>query len=416
MKFIADFHIHSRFSRATSSSLNIKTLEIGAREKGIQLLGTGDFTHPQWFAELKRDLREAESGFFTNKNSPFSAEKQPRFILTSEISCIYKKNDQVRKIHALVIAPSFEIAEKINAALAKIGNIKSDGRPILGIDVKELLKIIIDISSECLFVPAHCMTPWFSIFGSKSGFDSVQECFEEYSNHIYALETGLSADPAMLWRLPDGRRLTLISNSDAHSAEKIGREANVFNCDFDYNGVMSAIKENNPEKFLYTIEFYPQEGKYYNDGHSNCKINFSPDESKKNKNECPVCGQSLIIGVLNRIETLADKPAGFIPEKAVPFKNIIPLKEIIAHVLGQGTISKAVSREYQNLIKAHDNEFNILLDADTNEIARTSSPEIAQGIEKARKGEVELIPGYDGIFGRIKIFVEPKKNKQQKIL
>jgi len=412
MKFSADFHIHSRFSRATSHSLNLSILDRGARQKGLDLIGTGDFTHPQWFGEISRQLEEFQNGIYRLKGE----EHSTCFFLTSEISCIYKKAGKVRKIHILVTAPSLTVAEKLNREIAKIGNIQADGRPMLGIDAKELLKIILDVSPECLYIPAHCLTPWFSIFGSKSGFDSVEECFDEYSKYIYALETGLSADPNMIWRIPDGRRLTLISNSDAHSEEKLGREANFFDCEMDYKEICRIINEKDNKKFLFTAEFYPQEGKYFHYGHSTCGINFSPAKSKQHNNICPVCGSPLVIGVLNRVEQLADQPDGFIPENAIPCRHIVPLKEIIAGILGQTVVTQAVQKIHNQLIKAFGNEFNALLNADFFDIQRETSPEIADGIARARKGDIQWIEGHDGLFGKIVNFASRPKQTQQKII
>ncbi|MDD3170476.1 MAG: endonuclease Q family protein, partial [Candidatus Pacebacteria bacterium] len=268
MKFIADFHLHSKYSRATSKDFDLDKISKWAEIKGIKVIGTGDFTHPLWFNELKEKLEPAAPGLFKLKKDDPSVF----FILTSEISCIYTKKNKVRKIHVVIFAPSLEVVEEINKRLGAVGNLKSDGRPILGLDAKELLRIIIDVSPDCLFVPAHCLTPWFSIFGSKSGFDSVEECFEELTPHIYALESGLSADPDMIRMIPDGRRLCIISNSDAHSPEKIGREANVFDTDIDYYSIIDSIKTKDPKRFLYTVEFYPEEGKYHYDGHRACKV------------------------------------------------------------------------------------------------------------------------------------------------
>jgi len=400
MKFIADLHIHSKYSRATSKELSFENLNKFAKMKGIQVVGTGDFTHPDWVKEIEK-LEPAESGLFKFNDT--------RFLLSSEISCIYKKNDKVRKIHVVILAPSLETVKKINARLDKDFNIKSDGRPILGLDVKELLKIVLDIDENCMMIPAHILTPWFAIFGSKSGFDSVEECFEDYSKHIYALETGLSADPKMIWRIPDGRRLTLISNSDAHSASKLGREANVFDTELSYSGIVNSIK--NRKGFLYTIEFYPEEGKYHYDGHRSCDISLNPSESKKYNNICPVCGKPLTLGVVHRVEALADKPQGFIPDNAIPFKSIIPLKAIIAEAYNCGVNTKKVDETYNKLIN-HDNEFNLLLETGFNNLINIVDKNIAQGIIRARNGEVNIEPGYDGVFGKIKLFSEQeKKNK-----
>ncbi|MCX6738410.1 MAG: endonuclease Q family protein, partial [Candidatus Parcubacteria bacterium] len=309
MEFIADLHIHSKYSRATSPEADLDHIYESAKIKGIQVVGTGDFTHPKWIQEIEQKLEPAEQGLFKMKKS----QDEIRFLLSSEISCIYKYKDKVRKVHNIILAPSLEAVKKINETLSKIGNIHSDGRPIIGLNSKELLKIALEADENCLFVPAHCMTPWFAIFGSKSGFDSIEECFDEYSKYIFALETGLSADPANIWLIPDGRRVALISNSDAHSPSKLGREANVFNTELSYSGIVEAIKSKDNKKFLYTIEFFPQEGRYYYDGHRACDISLSPAESKRYNNICPVCGKPLTLGVMNRIVKLSDKEEGFIP-------------------------------------------------------------------------------------------------------
>jgi uncharacterized protein (TIGR00375 family) len=412
MKFVADFHIHSKYSRATSPSTDLENLDKWAKIKGVNVLGTGDFTHPLWFKELKQKLRPAEPGLFVLKTHPSRLPKEGellRFLLSCEISCIYKKNNKVRKVHIIVLAPSFEVVEKINEELSKIGNLKSDGRPILGLDAKDLLKIILNISKDCLAIPAHIWTPWFSIFGSKSGFNSLEECFEELTPYIYAVETGLCSSPTMNWQIPELDNITLLSNSDAHSPQKIGREANVFDTEFSYKGIIDAIKNHTlpkkigQAKLLYTIEFFPEEGKYYNDGHRNCKVNFSPKESKKNNALCPVCKKPLVIGVLSRIEELAKRKFGSKPKSAAPFKTIIPLKEIITDIQKKSVISKDVEKIYNNLILKLGNEFNILLNATEKNITKHSSLKIANGILRARQGRVKIKPGYDGVYGKIKI-------------
>lgn len=412
MKFIADFHIHSKYSRATSAQTDLQNISKWAEIKGVKVIATGDFTHPQWIKDIKEELRPAESGLFRYR------ESETRFLLTTEISCIYSKNNKTRKIHLIVLSPSIEVAERINEELSKIGNLKSDGRPILGLDAKELVKIVLDISSDCMVIPAHCMTPWFGLFGSKSGFDTLEECFEEMSSSIYAIETGLSADPSMLWRMPELRKISIISNSDAHSPEKIGREANVFDVDLDYYSIINAIKAKDPKMFLETIEFYPQEGKYYGDGHRSCNIYMNPKDSLRYNEICPVCGKSLTVGVMNRIEKLADKPEGFIPQGAIPFRSIVPLKEIIGEALGVGPGTKGVDNEYQKLIKAFKSEFNILLDIPLEDLKRVVFSGIAEGIEKVRRGEVNISPGFDGEYGKVKIFseVEKRESIRQKTL
>jgi DNA helicase-2/ATP-dependent DNA helicase PcrA len=419
MKFIADFHLHSKYSRATSSQMNLEDMAQWAKIKGIKVLGTGDFTHPEWFQNIKEKLEPAEPGLFKFKTPPKTVlSNETRFVLTSEISCIYSKKGRVRKIHVIIFSPSFEIVEKINTQLGWIGNLKADGRPILGLDSKELAKIVLNISEDCLIVPAHAMTPWFGIFGSKSGFDSIEECFEGYTKYIYALETGLSADPLMLWRIPDGRRLVLISNSDAHSPAKLGREANVFDSELNYFSIIEAIKSKNPQKFLYTIEFFPQEGKYHYDGHRQCGISLSPLESKKYNNICPRCGRPLTIGVLNRIEKLADKPEGFKPEEVIPFKSLVPLEEIIAESLGQTTGTKQVESQYKNLIEKFGSEFKVLIDIGKSDLESATLSEIAEGIIRVREGKVNVEPGYDGVFGKVRIFSkgEQKDLSKQKTL
>jgi len=410
MKFIADFHIHSKYSRATSPSMDLDNLDRWAEVKGIKVLGTGDFTHPGWFKTLKEKLEPAEPGLFKLHDSSFT-----RFILTSEISCIYSKNKKVRKVHIIVLAPSFEVVEKINAKLSEIGNLKADGRPILGLDAKELAKIVLDADKNCLVVPAHAWTPWFAIFGSKSGFDSIEECFEDYSKYIYAIETGLSSDPKMNWRLSQLDKIALISNSDAHSPRKIGREANVFDTELSYDAIYDAIKTKDKNKFLYTVEFFPEEGKYHYDGHRLCDLSLSPQESKKYNNICPRCGKPLVIGVLNRIEELADRPVEFVPENAIPFKSLIPLEEIIAESMGVSTASKKVVEVYNSLITNLGNEFKILLELDKKEIESKSSARLAEGIIKMREGKVFIDPGYDGVYGKIKIFDKEGPDKKKLI-
>ena len=411
MRLIADFHIHSKYSRAVSRDMNLENLDVWAGKKGIQVMGTGDFTHPQWFDELKTKLEPAEPGLYRLKGAP-AGGSPTRFILTVEISSIYSKNGKVRRIHNIIFAPSLETAGKINATLSLIGNLKSDGRPILGLDSKKLLGIILGIDPKCVLIPAHAWTPWFSIFGSMSGFDSIEECFEELSPHIFAVETGLSSDPAMNWRLSKLDKISLISNSDSHSPQKIGREANIFDCEFSYDGLIGAIKSRDPEKFLFTVEFFPEEGKYHYDGHRLCGISFSPSETKKHNGICPKCKKPLTIGVMNRVAKLADRKLGEGSESRVPFKHLIPLDEIIADVFGVGASSKAVKKEYEKLIGAVGSEFKILMDASYNELARAASPAVAGGIINSREGKVELVPGYDGEYGKIKILKDNKEKSE----
>ncbi len=423
-KFIADFHIHSRFSRATSREITLINLAKWAKIKGINVLGTGDFTHPLWFKELKEGLEPAEPGLHRLKKQIVGKNglsgEETRFIFTTEISCIYSKGGKVRKIHLVVFAPNIEAVEKINTRLEYIGNIKSDGRPILGIGAKELLKVILEVSPDSFMVPAHCWTPWFAVFGSKSGFDSIEECFDDYSKHIFALETGLSSDPKINWRLSALDKFTLISNSDAHSLKKLGREANVFEGEsISYQKIIEALKKTGQDlKLIYTIEFFPEEGKYHYDGHRLCGISFSPAQTKKTGGICPVCGKPLTIGVLSRIEELADRPEGQMPVNAIPFKSLVPLEEIIAEALGVLPGGKRVEEEYRSLIEKLGNEFNILVEASKEDLAAAIIPEIAEGILKVRERKVIIEPGYDGVYGKVKVFNqgEQKTVSKQKTL
>ena len=409
MRIIADFHIHSKYSRATSHDMDLEHIAQAAQEKGITVVGTGDFTHPEWFDNLKNKLEPAEEGLYRLKDKDDSV----RFVVTGEISNMYTRNGKGRRIHSLIILPSLESAEKINNILSLQGNIKSDGRPILGMDTEELLKIVIDTEPNALFVPAHCMTPWFGVFGSMSGFDSLQEAFGENVKHIYAMETGLSADPAMIWKIPDGRKMTLISNSDAHSPTKLGREVNVFDTELSYTAIRDAIIKKDKSKFLYTIEFFPQEGKYHYDGHRLCNVSMSPEQRKKVEGICPKCGRKLTVGVLSRVDELADRKDGFVPSDAIPYKSLVPLKEIIAEAIGIGPQTKGVDKQYQILIQKFSNEFNILLDVPFEELSKFTLPRIAEGIKRVRSGKLIIEPGYDGEFGKVKIFQEEEKEEKQ---
>lgn len=433
MQYIADFHIHSKYSRATSQKMDLEYLDQWAKIKGIDVLGTGDFTHPKWFKELKEKLEPLGNGLYKLQNramekarletaNNFFKEKSQKtnFILSTEISCIYSKNDKVRRIHIMIFVPSLEVAEKINIQFSWIGNLKADGRPILGLDAKELAKIALEISEECLIVPAHIWTPWFSLFGSQGGFDSIEECFEELTPQIYALETGLSSDPAMNWRLSALDNYTLISNSDAHSLANLGREANVFEGnDLSYSSIIKALKRGKANdltedlKLIYTIEFFPEEGKYHYDGHRSCKIRFSPEETKRAQGICPKCKKLLTVGVMNRVVSLADRDKGIKPEGAANYKNLVPLQEIIAEALDKAKGTKAVDEEYQNLVKKGKNEFNILLNLSYQELKKITLSKIIEGIKRVREGKIEVLPGYDGVYGTVKAFPEGIKEVKQ---
>jgi len=427
--FIADFHIHSKYSRATSRDMDLENLDKWARIKGIDVLGAGDFTHPLWLKELKSKLEPVEPGLFrlrdTNKiklNSGWhlpEAEKgrELRYILTTEVSCVYSKKNRTRKVHVMIFLPSLEAVEKFNAHLGWIGNLKADGRPILGLDAKELAKIALNVSPDALVVPAHAWTPHFSVFGSGSGFDSLEECFDDLAKYIYVIETGLSSDPAMNWRLSNLDKITLISNSDSHSPHRIGREANIFEGKIlGYKQIVEALRlgvrapSSLANRLIETIEFFPEEGKYHYDGHRNCKIVFSPEETKKHKGICPVCGKHLIIGVMNRVAELADRAEGFAPAKAIPFKSLIPLEEVIADALGvRGVATKAVEREYKEIVGKFGSEFKVLIDATRQELESAVKPEIAEAVIRVREGRVKIEPGYDGEYGKVKIFEEGER-------
>jgi uncharacterized protein (TIGR00375 family) len=410
MRFIADLHIHSKYSRATSGDMTPEAIWKWAQLKGISVVGTGDFTHPKWFKELNDKLDPLGNGLFRLKKAYRTADihascrNEVSFLLTTEISCIYSKNKKTRKVHCLVFVQDFKSAAKLSIALAKIGNLNADGRPILGLDAKELLRIVLDTSPEAMLVPAHAWTPHFSVFGAVSGFDSLEECFEELTPNICAIETGLSSDPAMNWRLSALDGITLISNSDAHSPAKMGREANIFENEISYSAIMGSLKSR--KGFAGTIEFFPEEGKYHYDGHRLCGISLTPKETLKHDFLCPMCGKKVTVGVLHRVETLADRVEGFKPKGAQPFRSIIPLPEIISETLKVGVKSKAVDEVYQKLLANLGNEFSILIDASLADIEQAGSTLLRKGIAQMRAGKVYIAPGFDGEYGKVRIFEE----------
>jgi len=410
-EFIADFHIHSKYSRATSKDMDVAHIAEWAALKGINLMGTGDFTHHLWMEELRGNLEETGNGLLVYKGTA-SGGKEIHFMLTAEVSSIYSKNGKTYRIHNLLFSPSFAVTEKINSALARIGNLASDGRPILGLDAAELARIIFDIDERCMLVPGHIWTPWFSLFGSMSGFDRIEDCFEKYAEKIFALETGLSSDPAMNWRLSALDRFSLISNSDSHSPSKIGREANVFCCELSYNGIRDALRTKNPEKFLYTTEFFPEEGKYHFDGHRLCGVRLSPEETRANGGKCPKCSKPVTVGVMNRVEVLADRAPGFKPKNSIPFRNLIPLEEIIADAKGLSSSAGAVAKDYRSIISKFGNEFEVLLKVPQQDILREIPPRIAEGLIRMREGKVKIQAGFDGEYGKISLFDEEDRKKE----
>ncbi len=409
MLTITDLEVHSRFARAVSKEMNIANLESWGVKKGIEIIGTGDFTHPTWFEELKKEFEPAEPGLYKRKESTSSI----RFLLSAEISCIYSKGGKGRRVHILVYAPSFAVVEKINAQLGWIGNLKSDGRPIIGLDAKELLKIVMGADPNCMVIPAHVWTPWFGLLGSMSGFDSLRECFDELAQHVPAVETGLSSDPPMNWRIAELDTKSIVSFSDAHSAPNIGREATVFELkERSYQAIADAIRQKSDEnKISYTVEFYPEEGMYHWDGHRNCKTRWSPAETKKYKGICPICGKKVTVGVMNRVASLAARPEGFNPGNRPGYKSLVPLSEIIGEAIGVGKLSKSVAAEYDKLVIAGKSEFNILLNIPENELKTITTPMITEGIKRVREGKLQITPGYDGTYGIIKVFSDEERAK-----
>lgn len=403
--YIADLHIHSRYSRATSKECDPEHLDLWARRKGIHIVGTGDFTHQAWRDELREKLVPAEEGLyilkdeFRIKDGIAPDGQNPRFVITGEISSIYKKNGKTRKVHNLILLPGLEAADKISAKLETIGNIHSDGRPILGLDSRDLLEILLDISPDAVLVPAHIWTPHFSLFGAFSGFDTIEECFEDLTPHIHALETGLSSDPPMNWRLSALDSFQLISNSDAHSPAKLGREANLLNIELSYSDLTRAIQTG---QGLYgTIEFFPEEGKYHFDGHRKCGLVLTPSETKEYGGICPVCKKKITIGVQHRVEQLADRPEDYLRPDAKPFESLVPLPEVIAASTGMSAGGKKVNAQFEKMLSELGPEFSILREVPLEDIRHSAGACVEEGIRRLRRGEVRRDPGYDGEYGKI---------------
>ncbi|MFH1564319.1 MAG: endonuclease Q family protein [bacterium] len=463
MQYIADLHLHSKYSRATSRDLDLENINKWARIKGINILAASDFTHPVWLKEMKSKLVRQDNGLYvldsrsagvspqrtpvrlsqTKQVHLTPASESPRgdsdgasnfasksltgdfggasdlspiyFMPVTEISCIYSKGGKCRRLHLMIFLPDFEAVDKFNFEIERRGGkLKSDGRPILGMDAKEILKIMMEISSDAMMIPAHAWTPWFAIFGSKSGFDSLEECFEELTPQIRAIETGLSSDPPMNWRLSQLDNITLISNSDAHSPQNLGREANVFEIEkekLSYKEIIRIIKEGDKKKFKFTIEFFPEEGMYHFDGHRSCNVQFSPPESEKNKNICPVCKKPLTIGVMNRVESLADRKEDINNKNFIPYKSLVPLREIIAEVENKGRATKTVETIYYDLIAKGGSEFNILLKLSYDDLEKIASENIVEAIRRVRERKLIINPGYDGVYGTVEIFSVQEKEK-----
>ncbi len=454
MEIVADLHLHSKYSRAVSQQMTIPEIARWSVKKGIDLVGTGDWTHPLWLRELKENLEEVEEGIYALKkevrdtffahedaklgNSPAKLEKAsklaqkghltPFFLLSTEISSIYSQNGQSHRIHNLIFAPNFGVVEKINQKLRSYGvNLLSDGRPITGLSSQQICELVFSISKDCLVIPAHVWTPWYSLYGSNSGFNSLKECFGEFADQIFAIETGLSSSPAMNWRIAELDRRNIVSFSDAHSPQKLGREATVFEIEdiekLRYEDIKQAIIEKwemGNEKgdisphISYTIEFYPEEGKYHWTGHRDCGVKQSPEETKRLGTVCPVCGRKLTLGVMHRVEELASRPADFQPEGRPPFKMLVPLIEILAEVKNSSFSSQIVENEYNYLTEHFGSEFNLLLRASNEEITKFGGERLAEGISNVRRGVIFVDPGYDGVFGTIKIWGEEKGTEEEK--
>ncbi len=408
--FIADLHIHSKYSRATSRELVPEMLEWWARRKGIQVVGTGDFTHPAWREELREKLVPAEDGLYVLKDEyrrkddlPAGGGAPVRFLVTGEISSIYKWGDRVRKVHNLILLPGLDEAEALARRLELVGNLHSDGRPILGLDSRDLLEITLDVCPQAVFIPAHIWTPHFSLFGAYSGFDRIEDCFRDMTPYIHALETGLSSDPPMNWRLSALDRYTLVSHSDAHSPKNLGREADLFNTALSYTAIKHALEHKEAGGFAGTLEFFPEDGKYHADGHRPCGVCLTPAQTEQAGGKCPVCGGRITVGVWNRAAQLADRPEGFVPEGAAPFESLVPLSEVIAASTGASAAGKKTAVQYEALLARLGPEFTILRETPLEEVEREAGPLIAEGIRRLREKRVEVSPGYDGVYGKVTI-------------
>jgi uncharacterized protein (TIGR00375 family) len=408
----SDLHIHSSFSRAASKEVNIANLEKYAKLKGINLLGTGDFTHPKWLMQLKSELSEVNEGIFQTKNG------EVNFLLSTEVCNIYEFNKQIKRVHNLILAKNFEIVDQINEKLKKFSDLEVDGRPVFNeASCAELVEWLMNISKDILVIPAHYLTPWFGLLGSKSGFNSVEECFQEETKHIYALETGLSSDPLMAFRISKLDKYTLVSFSDSHTyiPLRLGREFTVFKLNkLSFKEIYESIKNKDKSKIVMTGEFFPEAGKYHFSGHRKCNVNLHPKEAMKINNICPKCKRKLTIGVLQRVEELSDRPEDFMPTDYIPFKHLVPLMEIIAEIYKVNAYSQTVWNEYYNLIKEFGNEINILLNVSKGELTKVTNEKIAEAIIKMRNGKVKYISGYDGVYGKIIFFNKEKEEDVSK--
>ncbi len=423
MRLIADLHVHSRFSRAVSKDMTLPNMHRWAAYKGIGLVGTGDFTHPTWFTEMREQLVQTEGGFLELKKAlrPADTQSNPLFVPTTELSCIYSEGGKTRRIHIVVVAPSLQTVEKINKNLGNDFNLRSDGRPILGTTAHDLTARLLAIDPNILIIPAHVWTPWFALFGSASGYDSADECFRELTKHIPAIETGLSSNPPMNWQWSHLDQFNIVSFGDAHSPRKFGREGTVFDLEHVGYAELTAALWNNPvtgkgkspNRIAETLEFFPEEGKYHLDGHAKCKQRMTPNQSKKQKEICPVCKKPLTIGVLNRVEKLADRTEGFSDPKRQPYRTLVPLEETIGEALDVGPASKKVQAVYMTLVQKFHGEFNVLLETPIKSLAEAAGEPVAEAVQRVRDGRVHVEGGYDGIFGTVKIFTAADRKKHE---
>ena len=413
MRVIADLHLHSKYSRATSQRMNVEEIARFAEAKGLTVVGTGDFTHPEWMAELKTHLTEDDDkGLYTVKSRP---ESPIRFMVTGEVSTVFEWEGKTKKIHHVLLVPSLEVAEQVSERLERFGDLEADGRPTLSMTAAELVEEVLEVDGWNEVIPAHAWTPWFSVFGAFSGFDRMEDCYQDMTGKIHALETGLSSDPPMNWRLSSLDRYTLVSNSDSHSPYpwRIGREANIFELkDVDYKSIVDAIRSGDPKRFLFTIETDPAYGKYHWTGHRKCGVSLPPSEAIRLGNICPVCGRPLTKGVEQRVEELADRPEGYKPEGKPSYIRLLPLSEIIAEVLGASSPAlKQVWEAYWKLVDAFRDEYTVLIDTPLEELRKVVDERIAQAIVRVREGKVKVIPGYDGVYGRL--ILEPEEEAEE---
>lgn len=411
-RYLLDLHVHSRYARATSKDSDLEHLAEWAGYKGLDVIGTGDFTHPAWFAELERKLEETEPGLYQLRDRS-QLVCPVRFMLTTELACIYSQGGAVRRVHLCVLAPSLAAVAKLNAALAARGcNLRADGRPILGLSSRDILQLLLELDPGFELIPAHAWTPWFAVFGSKSGFDSLEECFGDLAPHIHAIETGLSSDPAMNRRLSALDRVLLVSNSDAHSPPKLGREANALDLEeLSYPAALQVLRQGDRDRLLFTVEFFPEEGMYHLDGHRACKLRCEPEQTKRWNGICPHCSKPLTVGVLHRVDNLADRPSGFQLTGAVPYRSLVPLPEIIADALDMGAGTKRVRAEYSRIVTSVAPELPLLLDGSPETLSRIGHAGIEEGIRRVRAGQLHIEPGFDGQYGTVHVFTSDDRPK-----